>query len=161
MIVKLPLNAVLKPFGKEDARRESGMTIIEILIVIALIGTIMTIVATNVIQKNDEAKVDLAMVAAKTVGDSLQFYKLHNNRYPSTEEGLNALVTQPPSAKAWRGPYTDAEKLNDPWGNAFTYEASGAKAFKIVSPGPDGEVGTADDITYPKDAAAAPAAEGQ
>ncbi|MBC7660652.1 MAG: type II secretion system major pseudopilin GspG [Chitinophagaceae bacterium] len=153
MIWKNTLNVVLKPFGKE-ARRQAGMTIIEILIVIALIGTIMTIIMTNVLQKSDEAKVDLARIAAAQLENALRLYKLNNNRYPTTEEGLQALLVAPPSAKNWRGPYTEADKLKDPWANDFTYESTSAKAFKITSPGQDGELGNADDVIYPADAAA-------
>jgi len=157
MIWKNSLSVVLKPFGKQ-ARRQAGMTIIEILIVIALIGTIMTIIMTNVLQKNDEARVDLARISAAQLENALRLYKLNNNRFPTTEEGLGALVSAPASAKNWRGPYTEADKLKDPWSNDFAYESAG-KTFKITSPGQDGEVGNADDIVYPTEAAgSAPAA---
>ncbi len=152
MMGKSMLNLLLKPFDK-DVRRQAGMTIIEILIVIALIGTIMTIIMTNVLQKNDEARVDLARIAAAQLENALRLYKLNNNRYPTTEEGLQALVTAPASAKNWRGPYTEADKLKDPWSNDFSYESSGNKAFKITSPGQDQELGTADDVIYPAEAA--------
>lgn len=160
MIWKNTLNVLLKPFDKE-ARRQAGMTIIEILIVIALIGTIMTIVMTNVLQKSDEAKVDLARIAAGQLENALRLYKLNNNRYPSTEEGLQALLTAPPSAKNWRGPYTEADKLKDPWDNDFSYESTGAKSFKITSPGQDGTLGNEDDVIYPPEAAAAAAPAAQ
>ncbi len=152
MNVKHSLKLLLKPFEK-DARREAGMTIIEILIVIALIGTIMTIVMTNVLKSSDDAKTDLARISAQQLEQALRLYKLNNNHYPTTEEGLAALVTAPPSAKNWRGPYTEAEKLKDPWGNDFAYESNGSKSFKITSAGLDGEMGTADDVIYPPDAA--------
>ena len=153
MIWKKSLNVVLKPFAKE-ARHQAGMTIIEILIVIALIGTIMTIVMTNVLQKSDEAKVDLARIAAAQLENALRLYKLNNNHYPTTEEGLQALLVAPATAKNWRGPYTEADKLKDPWSYDFSYESTGAKSFKITSPGQDGEVGNADDVIYPPEAAA-------
>ncbi len=128
---------------------ESGMTIIEILIVIALIGTIMTIIMTNVLSKNDEAKVDLAKINQKILAKSLSLYKLDNNRYPTTEEGLEALLESPQSAKRWRGPYTEKDKILDPWGNAMTYTATHGSTFAIVSAGLDGDLATADDIRYP------------
>ena len=156
--MKNSLNSILKPFGKE-ARRQAGMTIIEILIVIALIGTIMTIVMTNVLQKGDEAKVDLAKIAASQLENSLRLYKLNNNRYPTTEESLQALISAPPGAKNWRGPYTEPDKLKDPWGNDFTYESTGAKTFKIRSPGQDSELNTEDDVVHPPEAAEAAEAQ--
>lgn len=155
--MKNALNLILKPFGKE-ARRQAGMTIIEILIVIALIGTIMTIVMTNVLQKSDEAKVDLAKIAASQLENALRLYKLNNNRFPTTDEGLQALLQAPAGAKNWRGPYTEADKLKDPWGNDFSYEATGSKSFKIRSAGQDGEMNNEDDVIHPPEAAeAAPA----
>jgi general secretion pathway protein G len=160
MIWKNTLNVVLKPFEK-DFRRQAGMTIIEILIVIALIGSIMTIIMTNVLQKNDEAKVDLARIAAAQLENALRLYKLNNNKYPTTEEGLGALISAPATAKNWRGPYTEADKLKDPWDNDFGYESVGSKGFKITSPGQDGTLGNEDDVIYPPEpaGAAAPAAQ--
>lgn len=148
----------LKPFGKEPLR-QAGMTIIEILIVIALIGTIMTIVMTNVLQKSDEAKVDLAKIAASQLENALRHYKLNNNKYPTTEEGLGALISAPASAKNWKGPYTEPDKLKDPWDNEFGYEATGSKSFKIRSPGMDGEINTEDDVVHPPEAATDAAAQ--
>ena len=143
--------ALTTPFSSRGSARESGMTIIEILIVIALIGTIMTIVMTNVLSKNDEAKIDLAAVSLKKVAESLNIYKLHNNRYPTAEDGLEALVTEPSSSSArkWRGPYTEADKLKDPWGGDIRYEITYPGKFKLVSAGPDSEMDTPDDISFP------------
>lgn len=156
--MKNSLNLILKPFGKE-ARRQAGMTIIEILIVIALIGTIMTIVMTNVLQKSDEAKVDLARIAASQLENALRLYKLNNNRYPTTEETLQALLVAPAGAKNWRGPYTEPDKLKDPWGNDFGYESTGSKSFKIRSPGQDSELNTEDDVVHPPETAEATGAK--
>ncbi len=141
------------PFSQRD-EDERGMTIIEILIVIALIGTLMTIIMTNILDKSDDAKKDLARVAMAQIENGLRLYRLHNNRYPSTEEGLQALVTAPSGAKNWRGPYTEPDKLNDPWDSPFTYESSGSRNFKMMSSGPDQQMGNEDDITYPTDKSA-------
>ncbi|MES2745926.1 MAG: type II secretion system major pseudopilin GspG [Bdellovibrionota bacterium] len=149
--MKKTLNLILKPFGKK-ARAQAGMTIIEILIVIALIGTIMTIVMTNVLQKSDEAKVDLARIAASQLENALRLYKLNNNKFPTTDEGLQALLVAPGGAKNWRGPYTEADKLKDPWGNDFSYESTSAKSFKIRSAGQDTEMNNEDDVIYPPEA---------
>jgi len=91
------------------------------------------------------------------IGDGLQLYKIHNSRLPTAEEGLQALIEAPASAKRWRGPYSDAEKLNDPWDNAFTYERTpGQPGYKITPAGPDGEAGNDDDISYPETSKQAP-----
>ncbi len=158
MKLKRLMHLAARPFeDRQTNGREQGMTIIEILIVIALIGTLMTIIMSNILDRSDDAKVDLARVSMAQIENGLRLYKLHNNRYPSTEEGLNALVTAPSGAKNWRGPYSETEKLKDPWDVPFTYESSGTRVFKMTSAGPDQQMGTADDITYPAEKGDKPA----
>jgi general secretion pathway protein G len=137
--------------GKGRGYRQKGMSIIEILIVIALMGTIMTLVVTNVLDVGETARRDTAVLAMQQMQSSLDTYRIHNFKYPTTEQGLMALVERPPGAKRWRGPYVDEKKLDDPWGNRFVYESDG-RNFKMISPGPDGTVGTEDDVVYPEDA---------
>ena len=138
-----------KPFGGKK-EKEKGMTIIEILIVISLLGMVMTLVITNLTDTQEEAQKDAARLAMAQLETNLQMFKIHNFRYPTTEQSLDALVSKPAGAKRWRGPYTQKDKLNDPWGNKFEFESDGKK-FTITSPGPDGTVGTEDDIRYPDD----------
>ncbi len=146
------LKKLLKaPFDKEAAR-ESGMTIIEILIVIALMGVIMTLVVTNLTDSQEEAMRDAARLGMGQLDTQLQMYRVHNFRFPTQEQGLDALVAKPTSgATRWRGPYADEGKLKDPWGNKYQYDIEG-KNFKITSPGPDGVFGNDDDVTYPEEA---------
>ena len=139
------LPAAVRKFTKDNA----GMSLLEIIIVIALIGGIMTVIISQVTSSSDAAQKDTAMIAMQNLGSNLQIYRVHNKRYPTTEEGLNALITQPGDAKRWRGPYVDENKLIDPWGNNFAYERDG-KNFRIISPGPDNSLGTEDDMFYPE-----------
>jgi general secretion pathway protein G len=129
-------------------RRQAGMNLIEIIIVIALIGLVMSIVVTNLVGTQDEAMKDAARLAMVRMQQSLQLYRVHNGSYPSSEQGLQALVSDPGNARSWRGPYIEAEKLNDPWGRPFRYE-SGGREFQIVSDGPDAN-DPSDDIYYPE-----------
>ena len=131
------------------AKGQRGMSLIEIVIVIALIGTIMSVIISQVTSTSDEAMRDTAFIAMQKIGQNLQIYRVHNHRYPNTEEGLEALVSQPANAKKWRGPYEEAEKLNDPWGMPFRYESDGRK-FRIFSDGSDQISGTEDDVSYPE-----------
>jgi general secretion pathway protein G len=131
---------------------EAGMSIIEIIIVIALIGGIMSVVITNVMKSAENAQVDTTKIAMQRIGDKLTMYRVDNNRYPTTEQGLEALINAPGDAKRWRGPYIEEEKLTDPWGTRFEYESDG-KMYKIMSAGPDNSMGTEDDISYPEDKA--------
>jgi general secretion pathway protein G len=134
---------------------QAGMSLIEIIIVVALLGTLMAYMVSNLIGQSEEAKKDQTKLAMGVIQQSLQMYRIHNNRYPTTDQGLNALLTNPGGdAKSWRGPYIEPNKLKDPWDASFNYESDG-KNFKIISPGPDGSAGTGDDITYPEEAAPA------
>ena len=85
---------------------ESGMSLIEIIIVVALIGTLMTYMIRNVLQKQQEAQVDQVKIAMQTLRQDLDYYRVHNNKYPTTEQGLQALLSDPGGAGNWRGPYT-------------------------------------------------------
>lgn len=127
------------------AAGERGMSLIEIIIVVALLGTLMAYMVSNLIGQSEEAKKDQTKLAMGVIQQSLQMFRIHNNKYPSD---LNALLTNPGDSKSWRGPYIEPNKLKDPWGNAFQYESDG-RNFKITSGGPDGVLGNEDDIVYP------------
>jgi general secretion pathway protein G len=137
---------IRKPF---EVAGEVGMSMIEIMIVISLIGILMTYIIRNVMQSADNAKADQAKIGMNMLVQDLQRYKLDNNKYPTTEQGLNALLTNPGGdAKNWRGPYTEDNKINDPWAVPFQYESDG-RTVKMRSSGVDQQMGTEDDISYP------------
>lgn len=129
---------------------ESGMTLIEIIIVITLLVSLMAYLATNLMSTSESAKEDQAKLAMGGIQQALQIYRVHNNKYPDSSAGLNALLTAPSDAKNWRGPYIEANKLKDPWGNDFAYESDG-RTIKMTSAGSDGQMGTGDDISFPDD----------
>jgi len=136
-------------FNKELLKKsKKGMTLIEIIIVVALIGTMMAYMITNVIGQADEAKVDQTKIGMGVLQQALTLYRVHNNRYPTAEQGLEGLITNPGNSKNWRGPYTEKEKMVDPWGEQLQYESDG-RSFKLISGGQDMSIGTEDDITYP------------
>ena len=126
-----------------------AMTLLEIIIVIALLGSLMVYLVSNLTSVSDTAKEDQARLAMGGISQALQMYRVHNNRFPTTEQGLSALINNPGSTRTWRGPYIEVEKLKDPWGNDFGYEVSG-RNFRIISPGYDGVLGNEDDISYPE-----------
>ena len=127
-----------------------GMSLIEIIIVVALLGTLMAYMVSNLINTSEEAKKDQTKLGMGVIQQSLQMYRIHNNRYPTQDQGLNSLLTNPGNAKNWRGPYIEDNKLSDPWGERFTYESDG-RQYKIISGGPDLAVGTEDDIVFPEE----------
>jgi general secretion pathway protein G len=125
------------------ARRQQGMTLIEILVVLVLIGIVMGVVAGNFIGRGEEAKRKAAKIEIEQIGQTLDLYKLETGRYPTTQEGLQALISAPPGVNNWNGPYWKKSTLpKDPWGNEYHYTSPGQHgAYDIVSYGADGKEG--------------------
>lgn len=141
----------LRSFFQESFLKGSvGMTLIEIMVVVSIIGLVMAMVTVNVMSRFAKAKVDTARTQIKALEQSLEQYYLDNGSYPSTEQGLSALVEAPSGSKRFQpGGYLKGGKVpKDPWGTEFEYVSPGAtgQPFDIVSIGPDRQEGTDDDI---------------
>ena len=119
------------------------MTLIEILVVLVLIGIVLGIVGGNFIGRGEKAKADAAKIEIGQIGQALDLYKLETGRYPSSSDGLQALVTAPSGASNWDGPYWKKAQIpKDPWGNDYRYTSPGQKgAYDILSLGADGKEG--------------------
>ncbi|MFH2131820.1 MAG: type II secretion system major pseudopilin GspG [bacterium] len=121
-----------------------GFSFIEIMIVIVIMAGMIAIVGPMLFGKLDEAKVDQARIQMKSLVGALDLYHLDNSAYPSTEQGLEALLEQPVVGtipKNWRGPYLRSAKIpKDPWKNDYVYQSDG-KAIGMKSFGADGEEG--------------------
>ena len=121
-----------------------GMTLIEILVVIALIAGISGTLIVNTSQGRSRGRVNLAKTMISRLEDALNTFNMDCNYYPSTEEGLEALVIPPKNCESWGPkPYLKKGKVpKDPWGNNFTYTYDGSTGdFEIISLGQDGEKG--------------------
>ena len=129
------------PAAHRAAQR--GMTLIEILVVITILGIIAAAVAVNVVGQLDEAKVKQAKTDLHTLENCLDLYKIDKGRYPSTEEGLQALVAQPSGEPNWAGPYLKKGVPADPWGRPYVYQQPGTHSgdFDLQSYGKDGRPG--------------------
>jgi len=132
-------------------RGEGGFTLIEILVVITIIAMIMSLVGPRVLNYLGESKVKAARIQIQSFGSALDLFNLDTGRYPSTAEGLTALVQSPGTIPAWNGPYLKGGVVpNDPWGNAYVYRSPGEHGpYDIMSYGSDGQeggTGTAADI---------------
>ena len=129
------------------ARGRAGFTLIEILVVIAVIAMLAALVAPNVFQHVGTAKDATARSQIELLGAALDAYRLDNGRYPTTEQGLNALQVQPtiqPLPSNWRGPYLRKAVPPDPWGTPFIYLSPGEmnqRGYDLLSLGADGEPG--------------------
>ena len=128
-------------------RRRSGFTLIEILVVIAVISVLAALVAPNVFRHVGSAKDAAARSQIEMLGAALDAYRLDNGRYPTSAQGLAALW-EPPAAEPrptnWRGPYLRKAVPNDPFGNPYVYLSPGAvnvRSYDLISLGADGEVG--------------------
>ena len=123
---------------------QEGFTLIELMVVIVILGILAAIIAPRLIGRTDEAKVTEAKVQIKNLETALKMYKLDNGQYPSTEQGLQALVEKPAIGvipKGWReGGYLEKKKAPlDPWGNAYVYVSPGLHGdYDILSYGADG-----------------------
>lgn len=121
---------------------DAGLTILELMIVLVILSLIGAVVGAQVIGQMDRAKVDVAQLQLRQLQNSLTLFQLDTHRYPSTTEGLDALLDQPQQAEGWRGPYVrNKELLADPWGRAVTYSAGEDGAFELASLGSDGKQG--------------------
>jgi general secretion pathway protein G len=126
---------------------ECGFTLIELLVVLVIIGILATYIAPKIIGRPEEAKRTMAAVQIQGLETALKVYKLDNGMYPSTEQGLSALVEPPTVGKLppkWKkGGYLEKGKVpKDPWENDFIYLSPGVHGdFDISSRGPDGELG--------------------
>jgi general secretion pathway protein G len=123
--------------------RVSGMTLIEILVVLVLIGIVLGVVGGNFIGRGEKAKADAAKIEIGQIGQALDLYKLEIGRYPNSQEGLQALVSAPPGVNNWNGPYWKKSQIpKDPWGNEYKYVQPGQHgAYDIISLGADGKEG--------------------
>jgi general secretion pathway protein G len=120
------------------------MTLIEILVVLVLIGIVLGLVGGNFIGRGEKAKADAAKIEINQIGNTLDLFKLEIGRYPTTSEGLQALIAAPSGVANWNGPYwKNATVPKDPWGHDYKYASPGTHgtAYDIVSLGADGAEG--------------------
>ena len=133
-------------------RRDNGFTLVELLVVLALLGMIALFAAPRVIKYLSGAKTDAAKIHIENLAATLDLYRLEVGHYPNDEEGIEALVERPPGVEKWNGPYIKkSAMLKDPWGNLYIYRFPGEHGeYDLYSFGADqaeGGEGEQQDIT--------------
>jgi len=131
---------------------DQGFTLVEMLVVITIIALIMALVGPRVLNFLGESKVKAAKIQIQSLASALDLYALDAGQYPSSSEGLEALMRRPGGATAWSGPYLKGDVVpKDPWGKPYIYRSPGQHgAYDILSYGSDGQeggTGAAADIT--------------
>lgn len=130
---------------RKSRHAESGVTLIEMMVVLVIIGIVAALVVPNVIGRPDEARVAVARADLRTIAASLEMYRLDSRTYPTTAQGLRALTerpVEPPLPATWAdGGYLPTQPL-DPWGNPYLYRAPADTApYELMSLGADGAAG--------------------
>lgn len=130
----------MKPMNKH---KQTGFTLLELLVVLGIIAMLAGLVGPAVMKHMGESKVKAAKVQIEDLAQTLDMYKLDVGSYPTSEQGLNALIESPDGAQRWNGPYLRKSKVPlDPWNNEYKYNSPGEHGkFDIVSLGADGKEG--------------------
>jgi len=134
-----------KPRPNDRIRKgqDDGFSLVEMLVVLAIMGLLVGLVAPRVLGYLGGAKVDTARAQIRNIDSALELFFIDNGRYPSDEEGLRVLAIQSESLPQWNGPYLKgADVLRDPWGNPYLYAAAkDDRGFAVRSLGRDGKEG--------------------
>jgi general secretion pathway protein G len=129
--------------AENPINRERGFTLLELLVVLAILGLLIGLVAPAVMRQFGAAKEKIAVQSVERLSTVLDMYKLDVGTYPTTDQGLQALLTQPRGVAHWEGPYLKGDKLpEDPWGHPFAYRSPSERPgheFDLYSLGPTGQ----------------------
>ena len=135
-------NATFHQLLRADTKRAGGFTLLELLVVVAIIGLLAGYVAPRYFGQVGRSEVNAAKAQMDAIEKALDQYRLDTGTYPSNELGLNALVQRPPNEPKWNGPYLRKAVPPDPWGKPYLYKMPGEKGdYDLVSYGKDGQPG--------------------
>jgi general secretion pathway protein G len=137
---------------RKGSRYEEGFTLVELLVVLAILGMLAGIAVPQLMKSLERAKVDTAKVQVDKLGSILDLYRLEVGQYPGEQDGLQSLVSAPTAAERWNGPYLkNADSLVDPWGAPYRYRFPGNHGeydlYSLGADGKDGGEGNNADIT--------------
>jgi general secretion pathway protein G len=125
---------------------QAGFTLIELLVVMVILGLLAALVVPNFIKQEEKSKLKAARVQIESFGTALDTFRLDVGRYPTSQEGLEALRSRPSGLERWDGPYLRKEIPRDPWGNPYVYRSPGEQEpYELLSNGADGVAGGSGD----------------
>lgn len=138
--------SVLSVPAQQTSFTQAGFTLVELLVVMVILGLLVALVAPNYIGRVDKSKREAARTQVENFGAALDMFRLDVGRYPSSQEGLDALRQRPSGLDRWDGPYLKKDIPRDPWGNGYVYRSPGEReAYELISLGPDGVAGGSDE----------------
>jgi general secretion pathway protein G len=144
---------ILKLFRNRHELADEGFTLLEILVVIAILGLLIGLVAPAALRQLGGARVSVVHQSIERLASVLDLYKLDVGTYPTTEQGLQALSERPADVEAWNGPYLKGEKTPmDPWNHAYVYTSPSTRSghdYDLCSHGPPGGNATQEMICNP------------
>lgn len=133
-----------------SSRQFRGFTLVEMLLVLVILGTLASIVYPSIIGQGQKGRITAATAQIRNFRAALAAFEIDNDRFPKGRDGLFELLRRPNNARNWHGPYLEQGIPKDPWGHDYIYDCPGKHnpaSYDIVSMGPDGTLGTDDDIT--------------
>lgn len=135
---------MLRANGRATAPTSHGFTLLELLVVIVIIGLLASYVAPKYFNQIGKSEISVARAQIDAFGKALDQYRLDTGHFPSTEQGLAALMKAPAGETRWNGPYLKKDPPLDPWGNAYQYQlARDGRDYQLASFGRDGRPGGA------------------
>ena len=131
------------PKQRAEQDKQSGFTLLELLVVVAIIGLLAAYVGPRYLSQVNKSEVTAARAQIEAIARALESYRLDVGSYPATEVGLKALQRAPGNQPRWRGPYLQKELPDDPWGHAYVYRlvSANGREFELLSYGRDGRPG--------------------
>ena len=130
--------------NEESRRRRAGFSLIEIMLVVAIMGMLAAMVAVGLGGKQKQARINAARTSIAAIATAVNLYEIDTGKLPDTLDNLLRGSGEP----NWNGPYIQGGTIQpDPWASPFTYQKSGENSYKVISAGPDRQPGTEDDIT--------------